>query len=377
MENAGVRIINIICLVLLAFCLNFCFQSQALADVYSYEDKDGTITITDLRPKGRKYEVLVEIPKRTSAVPKPVRISPKSTRDFDRIINHYAIKRGLSSPLLRAIIKTESNFNPMAVSPKGATGLMQLMPETWQDYGVRDPYDPQQNIAAGSAFFRDMLDQFKDVNFALAAYNAGPEAVIRYKGIPPYNETQQFVKVVNAYWDHYRKQEKKERRQKGNNFRPKSAAAPKIKKIQVTNFQGKVVRIIEGDTLAVRHDERVWRVRLYGIDCPEKGQYYRDQAVKYVKERAFEQEVRVKFKSRDKWGRIIGEVVLPDGRILNHELLNEGLAWWFKGKWPGDLTYEALEATARSNRKGLWSGKSPIPPWEWRVGGKSRKTAIN
>jgi soluble lytic murein transglycosylase-like protein len=123
----------------------------------------------------------------------PVRTNARGTQ-FDEIIARHAEANGLSPMLVRAVIETESAFNPRAVSHAGAMGLMQLMPGTARDLGVVDPFDPDDNIRGGTKYLKAMLDRFNgNVEFALAAYNAGPGAVERYHGIPPYRETRDYV----------------------------------------------------------------------------------------------------------------------------------------------------------------------------------------
>ena len=120
-----------------------------------------------------------------------------SSQEIDTVIDQAAAKNNVDANLVRAIIKQESNFNPTAVSHKGAMGLMQLMPGTARQLGVTDPFDPQQNVEAGVRHFKHLLDDFNgNVELSLAAYNAGEGAVTRNNGIPPYPETREYVKRI-------------------------------------------------------------------------------------------------------------------------------------------------------------------------------------
>ncbi len=150
--------------------------------IYTYVDSEGRIVVTNV-PSSKK--------KKRRIVYKKV-----SSRPYDHIIREKALKYGVDPKLIRAIIMVESGFNPRAVSRKGAKGLMQLMPETARRYGVRNIFDPEENIEAGVRHLRELIDRFGDVRLAVAAYNAGPKAVERYRGIPPYPETRSFVRTV-------------------------------------------------------------------------------------------------------------------------------------------------------------------------------------
>lgn len=122
-----------------------------------------------------------------------------STAHVDRLLADAALRRGLDPDLVRAVARAESGLNPLAVSPKGAMGLMQLMPGTAGELGVSDPFNPQQSAEGGAEYLRRMLDRFGgDLDLALAAYNAGPAAVERYGGIPPYPETKAYIQRVKA-----------------------------------------------------------------------------------------------------------------------------------------------------------------------------------
>lgn len=121
---------------------------------------------------------------------------------YDALIERYADRYGVDPVLVRAVIQVESDFNPRCVSHKGARGLMQLIPETAKRYGVRDVFDPEQNIRGGVHYLADLLVLFhNDVHRALAAYNAGENAVLKYAGIPPYSETTMYVtRALTVYY---------------------------------------------------------------------------------------------------------------------------------------------------------------------------------
>lgn len=122
---------------------------------------------------------------------------------FNGLIESIAKDYGLESSLIHSIIRTESNYDPHAVSSKGAVGLMQLMPETAEKYGVQDLYDPRQNIEGGVKYLRDLINSFdRRTDYVLAAYNAGHNAIKKYGGIPPFPETRRFIQKVKATYPH-------------------------------------------------------------------------------------------------------------------------------------------------------------------------------
>ena len=116
--------------------------------------------------------------------------------EINRLISQAATRYGVSERLIQAVVKAESDYNPRCVSSAGAMGLMQLMPENCTDYGVSDPYDMAQNIDAGVRQLKQLSDKYGRLDLTLAAYNAGPGAVQRYGGIPPYRETQAYVRKI-------------------------------------------------------------------------------------------------------------------------------------------------------------------------------------
>jgi len=179
-------------------------------NLYQYEDLSGNVTFTN-RPE--KYDASerytrLNIEYQPITVPKqyvrrqktaPVIYTSESVHD---LVQHYARHYGMDPNLIYAVIKCESNFQQDAVSRAGACGLMQLMPGTAAEMGVTDIFDPAQNIAGGTQYLHKMLEIFKgDVRLALAGYNAGPEAVRRHGGIPPFKETQNYVVKVLEVWE--------------------------------------------------------------------------------------------------------------------------------------------------------------------------------
>jgi endonuclease YncB( thermonuclease family) len=139
------------------------------------------------------------------------------------------------------------------------------------------------------------------------------------------------------------------------------------------DFSGKVVGISDGDTITVLRDRTPVKIRLRGIDCPETGQDYGSRAKSVTSELAFGKVVTVHPRRKDRYGRTVADVILPDGRVLNHELVRRGVAWWYRKYAPRDTTVARLEADAKAARIGLWSQPDPTPPWDWR---RSRKPTL-
>jgi soluble lytic murein transglycosylase-like protein len=131
------------------------------------------------------------------------RFKEPKTRVYDDLIDRTARSRGVSPALVKAVIAAESAFDSRAVSVKGAQGLMQLMPATAASLGVSNAFEPAQNVGGGAHYLRLMIDRYGDLGRALAAYNAGPSAVDRYGGIPPYRETRAYVERVLTYYRRY------------------------------------------------------------------------------------------------------------------------------------------------------------------------------
>ena len=131
------------------------------------------------------------------------------------------------------------------------------------------------------------------------------------------------------------------------------------------DFSGRVVGISDGDTIKVLHDGKAERIRLNGIDCPEKAQPFGTKAKQFTSAMVFGKDVTIQVKDTDKYGRTVADVILPDGRSLNRELVAAGLAWWYR-KYSKDESLGQLEAEAKTAKRGLWADPEPVPPWEWR-----------
>ncbi|MEO5822590.1 MAG: lytic transglycosylase domain-containing protein [Vicinamibacteraceae bacterium] len=179
-------------------CLGLVAAAPASAQIYAIRDENGVLTLSD-KPLGEGAQTYAV---RGTASVRSTRGGTEGVRSsqWDDVIDHHANQHGIRPDLIRAVIQVESAFNPRARSHKGAMGLMQLMPATARDLGVRNAYDPLENIRGGVAYLRGLLDQFNgSEELALAAYNAGAGAVNKYGGtIPPYRETRDYVSRIQG-----------------------------------------------------------------------------------------------------------------------------------------------------------------------------------
>ena len=170
--------------------------------MYRFEDDEGVVHYTNV-PGDPRYSFVRKDPEPAVATPAAEGGGlSRGLRAFAHVIRTAAERYGVDMRLIEAIVQTESAGNPTAVSPKGARGLMQLMPERAAELGVRDSFDPHQNVDGGVRHMRDLLQSFGgDVTLALAAYNAGEAAVRSYGGVPPFAETREYVRRVRAMYD--------------------------------------------------------------------------------------------------------------------------------------------------------------------------------
>ena len=171
----------------------------AQAQIYVWRDSAGNPVLSDKPkdPSARTFAVS------TTGTIRTTRSAPATRSNrFDMLIDEHSTANGVDRNLVKAVIQAESAYNPSATSVKGAMGLMQLMPATAQQYSVRDPYDPAENIRAGVAYLKSLLTKYShNVELALAAYNAGPGAVAKYGTVPPYRETKDYVKRITVAVD--------------------------------------------------------------------------------------------------------------------------------------------------------------------------------
>jgi soluble lytic murein transglycosylase-like protein len=199
--NKKLKAINLAVLVAASLTAQLAYAGE----VYMYRDKNGHVTLTD-RPPHDGFRLITSrdwLHKAMSSI--DTKNFKKNRAHFSDLIGKAARRYRIDEALLDAVVTAESAYDPRAVSKAGAVGLMQLMPGTASRYGVHDRYNPEANVFAGTKYLRDLMEQFEDMQLALAAYNAGENNVIRYGySIPPFKETQKYVKKVLHYYKKYR-----------------------------------------------------------------------------------------------------------------------------------------------------------------------------
>ena len=181
---------------------------EARADIFSFTDERGVVHFTNMPQTDRRYKL---IRREANSAPRPIQTnwmpSAAERQKFQVYIDTAGRANGVDAALIHAVISAESGYNPNAVSRKGASGLMQLMPDTAKRYGVENVMDPAQNIHGGTRYLKDLLAMFNgDLTLAIAGYNAGENAVIRAgRKIPPYSETVAYVPKVIDYYHRFKK----------------------------------------------------------------------------------------------------------------------------------------------------------------------------
>ncbi len=178
------------------------FSINVFAQIYMYKDEKGRLIITDA-PKGnlKNYKVFGSAKNKVATNSFSKYYAAKTDNVLiNKLVSKYAKKYDVDESLIHALIKVESDYDPKAISPAGAKGLMQLMDKTAKLYNVKDPFNPDENIKAGVKHLKMLIDKYNDIEKALAAYNAGETAVEKYGGIPPYKETKRYVKKIMALY---------------------------------------------------------------------------------------------------------------------------------------------------------------------------------
>ena len=189
-------------ILLLFFCI-LLMTNVSSAGIYRYEDEDGVIHFTNC-PRDPKFKLYLRESK-DDAGEELRSLSNQDSASYDSLISEFSNKYQVDFALIKAIIRTESGFNPRAVSRKGAKGLMQLMPATAQRMNVSNIFNPRENIEGGVRYFKYLLSLFNnDLRLSLAAYNAGENLVSDLRTIPPYRETVDYVRKVLNYYQSYR-----------------------------------------------------------------------------------------------------------------------------------------------------------------------------
>jgi soluble lytic murein transglycosylase-like protein len=186
--------------VVLLVLLMMTMPLSGMAAIYTYVNGDGVPIFTNIKPPGKKACHVV-IGGGGSVEPRFTTGAVYNKNTYDHLIKRHSEANGLDYRLVKAVMIAESNGNPMAVSQKGAQGLMQIMPETGHDLALRDPFDPEENIQAGAKYLRLLHNLFKgDIELVLAAYNAGPQKVMQSMAVPPISETINYIKRVKLFY---------------------------------------------------------------------------------------------------------------------------------------------------------------------------------
>lgn len=173
-------------------------SAPADAQIYSWLDADGKLVVSNWRQEGASDVRTYAVPQ-AQTVRSTRAVAVGRARVYDDLIEQHSRTHSVRPDLVRAVMQVESGFNPRARSPKGAMGLMQLMPATARQFGVQDPYNPAENVRGGVAYLRELLDRYQNKEeLALAAYNAGPNAVDKHgQSVPPYRETRNYVAQIH------------------------------------------------------------------------------------------------------------------------------------------------------------------------------------
>ncbi len=173
-------------------------SAPAYAQIYTFHDASGRTVLSNVRPASAEKLTSYAVPK-AQGIRSTRPVLAERARAYDSLITEHSRTNGVRADLVRAVMQVESGFNPDARSPKGAMGLMQLMPATAKQYGVKNAFNPVENVRGGVAYLRELLDRYgNNEELALAAYNAGPGAVDKHgQNVPPYRETKSYVAQIN------------------------------------------------------------------------------------------------------------------------------------------------------------------------------------
>jgi soluble lytic murein transglycosylase-like protein len=222
-----------------------CFQSVlalglAATALYGAAATEAPVRkVTTVRPDartGRLVRTVVVTPRVVKPAAKPTRQAAARRASFQEAVEQIAYEHALPVQLMHSVIQVESNYNPHAVSPKGAMGLMQLIPATARRFGVNDPFNPIENMQGGARYLRYLLDLYGEYPLALAAYNAGEGAVARYGGVPPYPETRNYLVLVKRALEESRKQ-----------AAPKTGEAPRPVEAGAGQAYNRIYEVVDPD----------------------------------------------------------------------------------------------------------------------------------